>query len=94
MNFEVWLSRRAVGSRPSPLPNTAFPTAKSLPEIVRPNGAVYVFSPETFMKNGSLATRSIGSIEMPEVHSIDIDTDADLKVAESFLLQRSFSKAS
>ncbi len=46
------------------------------------------------MKNGSLATRSIGSIEMPEVHSIDIDTDADLKVAESYLLQRSFSKAS
>ncbi|NNF78649.1 MAG: hypothetical protein HKN05_11535 [Rhizobiales bacterium] len=46
------------------------------------------------MKNGTLACQSIGSIEMPEINSIDIDTHADLKDAESYILQRSFSKAS
>ncbi len=86
----------SAGGRFTPVssPEYCFSNRQALPDIVRPNGAVYVFSPETFMKNGSLATQSIGSIEMPVAHSIDIDTDADLKVAESYLLQRSFSKAS
>ncbi|MCP5083949.1 MAG: acylneuraminate cytidylyltransferase family protein [Alphaproteobacteria bacterium] len=75
-------------------PEFCFSNRQSLPEIVRPNGAVYVFSPQMFMQNGSLATQSIGSIEMPETHSIDIDTIADLKAAEEFLLRPSFSKAS
>lgn len=86
----------AKGGRFTPIssPEFCFSNRQSLPEIVRPNGAVYVFSPEAFMQNGSLATESIGSIEMPEAHSIDIDTLADLKAAEEFLLQRSFAKAS
>ncbi len=74
-------------------PEFCFSNRQSLPEIVRPNGAVYVFSPKTFMKNGGLATRSIGSIEMSDERSIDIDTQADLTAAEDLFLQRSFSRA-
>ncbi len=84
------------GGRFTPVssPEFCFSNRQALPDIVRPNGAIYVFSPETFMKNGSLASQSIGSIEMPEINSIDIDTHADLKDAESYILQHSFSKAS
>ena len=66
---------------------------QSLPEVVRANGAVYVFSTAAFMASGTLATRSIGAIEMSEEHSVDIDTFADLQRAEDLFLQRSFSKA-
>ena len=62
-------------------PAFCFANRQSLPEIMRPNGAVYVFSPHTFLKNGGLATQSIGSIEMPSDFSIDIDTHEDLKAA-------------
>lgn len=75
-------------------PEFCFSNRQALPEIVRPNGAVYVFSPETLLKNGSFATPSIGSIEMPEARSIDIDTEADLQAAETYILQRQFSRAS
>ncbi len=75
-------------------PEFCFSNRQSLPQVVRPNGAVYVFSPETFLRNGGFATRSIGSIEMPEAYSIDIDTHVDLKAAEEFLSQPTFSKAS
>ncbi len=85
----------ADGDRFTPLadPEFCFANRQSLPGVVRPNGAVYVFSPERFMETGSLATRSIGMVEMPEVHSIDIDTLADLNAAEALLLERAFSMA-
>lgn len=66
-------------------PEFCFSNRQSLPEIARPNGAIYVFDPRTFMKTGSLATPSIGAIEMPENRSIDIDTLADLNAAEDVL---------
>ena len=75
-------------------PDYCFANRQSLPQIVRPNGAVYVFSPHRFMETGSLVSRSIGSIEMPKSHSIDIDTPADLNAVETLLLERAFSKAS
>ena len=64
-----------------------FENRQELPRVVRPNGAVYVFSPETFRVNGGLATDSIGAVEMPEARSIDIDSEADLKAAEEILLR-------
>lgn len=75
-------------------PEFCFANRQSLPETVRPNGAIYVFSPHRFMETGSLAIPSIGMIEMPEIHSIDIDTLADLNAAEALLLERAFSLAS
>ncbi len=74
-------------------PEFCFSNRQSLPHIVRPNGAIYVFSPKTFMASGTLATNSTGFIEMPEADSIDIDTEADLKAAEDALMQRAFSLA-
>lgn len=74
-------------------PEFCFANRQSLPQVVRPNGAVYVFSPKTFMAHGTLATQCIGSVQMAKEHSIDIDTEADLKMAEELLLQRAFSKA-
>lgn len=75
-------------------PDYCFSNRQSLPDVVRPNGAVYVFSPYDFLQRGGFATQSIGSVEMPEACSIDIDTLADLELAEQNLLQRTFSKAS
>lgn len=75
-------------------PEFCFANRQSLPEIVRPNGAVYVFSPHRFMETRSLATRSIGMVEMPATRSIDIDTLADLNAAEAHLLERAFSMVS
>ncbi len=85
----------ARGNRFTPVsrPDFCFSNRQSLPEIVRPNGAVYVFSPETFLQNGGWPTRSIGSIEMPGTYSIDIDTEADFKHAQDQLSQQVFSKA-
>jgi CMP-N,N'-diacetyllegionaminic acid synthase len=68
-------------------PEYCFENRQDLPKIVRPNGAVYVFSPEVFRRNGGLATKSIGAVEMPEDRSIDIDDEADMKAAEALLLR-------
>ena len=85
----------AQGDRFTPVsrPEFCFSNRQSLPEIVRPNGAVYVFSPQSFMKNGGLASQSIGSIEMPAACSIDIDTEADFKRAHDQLMQPALPKA-
>jgi N-acylneuraminate cytidylyltransferase len=50
---------------------------QQLPPVYRPNGAVYVFDADWFAANGSLASRSIGFVEMPEERSLDIDTAED-----------------
>ena len=63
-------------------PEYCFYNRQSLPDLVRPNGAVYVFSPQVFRKNGGLSTSSIGAVEMPQSRSIDIDSAADMNLAE------------
>jgi N-acylneuraminate cytidylyltransferase len=75
-------------------PEYCFSNRQSLPSVSRPNGAIYVFSPEVFMRNASLKTSSIGAIEMPEACSIDIDSLADLEVAETMLSQSAIPLAS
>lgn len=54
-----------------------FMNRQQLPPVYRPNGAVYVFDADWFAANGSLASRSIGFVEMPEERSLDIDTAED-----------------
>lgn len=58
-------------------PAFSFMNRDQLPPLYRPNGAVYVFSSEWFISNKSLATPSIGVVEMPASRSIDIDTSVD-----------------
>lgn len=66
-------------------PAYCFANRQSLPAMSRPNGAVYVFSADTFLANGRLATTKIGAIEMPEDRSRDIDTADDFAAVEQML---------
>ena len=66
-------------------PEFCFQNRQDLPRVVRPNGAVYVFSPAAFRRNGGFPTRSIGAVEMPSERSLDIDSDTDLNAAEEAL---------
>ena len=68
-------------------PEYCFYNRQNLPDLVRPNGAVYVFSPQVFRTNGGLSTNSIGAVEMPQSRSIDIDNAADMKLAEAMLAE-------
>lgn len=68
-------------------PQYCFSNRQDLPQMVRPNGAVYVFSAKTFSANGGLACHSIGAVQTE--HSIDIDIQDDLLRAEKYLHEQS-----
>lgn len=76
---------RLDGSQFVPLsePAFCFSNRQSLPAVVRPNGAVYVFDAEWFIKRGSFVTERIGVIEMPADRSLDIDTLVDFERCEA-----------
>lgn len=65
-----------------------FANRQTLPQLYRPNGAVFAFSRRWFLEHGSLAAERIGMIEMPPERSIDIDTAADLERCEQQLVKR------
>lgn len=78
------------GSGFTPLvdPAYCFANRQLLPDVYRPNGAIYVFGVDWFRRNGGLATDKIGAVVMPEERSIDIDTLADFERAEAAWLAR------
>lgn len=51
---------------------------QSLPKVLAPNGAIFIFSVNEFLKKNKLPENNIGYYEMPEERSIDIDTKEDL----------------
>lgn len=63
-------------------PRYCFANRQTLPPLFRPNGAVYVFGIQWFLRNGGLATDRIGAIEMGASSSLDIDTLEDFEHAE------------
>lgn len=67
-------------------PEYCFSNRQDLPDMVRPNGAIYVFAAETFLKNGGMACKSIGAIQTEL--SIDIDVQADLARAEMLINEK------
>lgn len=75
------------GDRFCPLSDPAycFANRQSLPEVMRPNGAVYVFDRDWYLGNGGFETDRIGAVVMPEERSFDIDTEADFLRAEAAL---------
>ena len=75
-------------------PAHCFANRQQLPKTVRPNGAIYVFSPKTFLRNGGFASANIGAMEMPENRSIDIDNSADLIHAETIISDQHLQIAS
>ncbi|HWK65761.1 MAG TPA: acylneuraminate cytidylyltransferase family protein [Rhizobiaceae bacterium] len=72
-------------------PEYCFQNRQDLARVVRPNGAVYVFSTRLFRRNGGFPTGSIGAIEIPQALSIDIDGAADLRAAEESLLRTAYA---
>lgn len=71
--------------RPLADPAFCFSNRQALPPVVRPNGAVYVFSAGWFLSNGGFATLRIGAVEMPPERSADIDGEEDFARAEAAL---------
>jgi len=75
------------GDRFEPMrePAFCFSNRQSLPPVMRPNGAAYVFDKDWFLENQGFVTDSIGAVVMPEGRSLDIDTEADFLRAEAEL---------
>ncbi len=80
-----WGMRQGNTFIPVSKPEYCFSNRQSLPEVFKPNGAVYVFGADWFIANGGLATDRIGLCEMPNERSQDIDTLADFKAVEDHL---------
>ena len=51
---------------------------QSLPKVLSPNGAIYIFSVNEFLKKNKIPENNIGYYEMPADRSIDIDKKEDL----------------
>ena len=67
-------------------PKYCFSNRQSLPKVVRPDGAVYLFSTADFLKRGGLNFESYVGVETPECRSIDIDDQADLNRARELVI--------
>jgi len=78
---------RLDGQRFVPLsaPEHCFANRQSLPPVVRPNGAVYVFNAARLVATGSLAADAVGVVSMPAERSHDIDNLNDFEQAERLL---------
>lgn len=78
------------GARFEPLrePEHCFSNRQALPQVWKPNGAVYVFGRDWFLENGGFVSDRIGMIEMPSERSDDVDTDADFERTEAAYLAR------
>lgn len=55
-----------------------FQNRQSLPKVLSPNGAIYIFSANEFLKKNKIPEKNIGYFEMPYQRSIDIDNKDDL----------------
>lgn len=75
------------GERFVPLgsPEMCFANRQSLPPVVKPNGAVYVFNAEWLRQHQSLATPRSGVVVMPAQRSQDIDNAQDMADCEAWL---------
>ncbi len=69
-------------------PSYCFANRQTLPEVYRPNGAVYAFKAGWFLKNGGFVTERIGAVQMPAERSVDVDCIQDFDRAAGLLLLR------
>jgi N-acylneuraminate cytidylyltransferase len=65
---------------------SCFSNRQELPDVYKPNGMIYIFDSSWFIENKGLSTSNIGALRIPCERSIDIDTMADLKLAENYLV--------
>lgn len=73
-------------------PEHCFMNRQALPEVFRPNGAVFVFAADWFMQRRSLASDKIGVVIMPAEQSFDIDTAEEFERAENAFLKQELCK--
>ncbi|WP_244293937.1 cytidylyltransferase domain-containing protein [Pannonibacter carbonis] len=75
------------GQRFVPLvkPDYCFANRQSLPEVVRPNGALYVFDAGRFLAAGDYGVEAIHVLPIAEDEAQDIDTAADLARCSAIL---------
>jgi N-acylneuraminate cytidylyltransferase len=73
-------------------PTYCFQNRQSLPKVYGPNGAVYVFTAESFMQSEDFPTARIGVVEMPAIRSIDIDTVEDFRYVEELMVANKTNK--
>jgi len=56
-----------------------FQNRQELPNVFRPNGAIYIFQSNWFIKNKDFKTNSILTYKMEKKFSYDVDSEKDLK---------------
>lgn len=59
-------------------PEYVFSNRQSLPNVVKPNGAIYLFDIQRLCDYGDFYTKGVAPYLMSEQDSIDIDTELDL----------------
>ena len=69
-------------------PEFTFMNRQDLPELFRPNGAVYVFNGGWFEENNGFTSNNIGVVEMPKENSLDIDNREDFDLAAQIYKKR------
>lgn len=65
-----------------------FSNRQALPDVYKPNGAIYIFGSSWYRENQSLETANIGTFVMSATNSIDIDSRDDMDRCESLLRAR------
>jgi CMP-N,N'-diacetyllegionaminic acid synthase len=65
-----------------------FSNRQQLPDVYRPNGAIYVFGAQWYRTNQELATASVAAYVMPEEDSIDIDGIDDFEQCARIIERR------
>lgn len=78
-----WLLRQAADGRLGKLLDPSTPVAND--EACFPNGAVYVVRAERFLAEPDFYPADLVGVSMPPERSVDIDTLADLRLAEAML---------
>ncbi|MBY0449307.1 MAG: acylneuraminate cytidylyltransferase family protein [Cyanobacteria bacterium] len=56
-------------------------------DLVLPNGAIYIFNVPAFLQGGSLRDGTLLAYEMPWFRSVDVDTEEELLICQTFLIQ-------
>ena len=69
-------------------PDAPYTARQEIPELFSPNGAIYMFSVESFMKAKRIPRVGATPFVMTERDSLDIDTPRDLHAAEVVLQKR------
>ena len=67
---------------PISLPKYCFSNRQQLPDIYKPNGAIYIFSVKDFVRFGGFVMPNIGAYVMNNFESFDIDNEDDFFSAE------------